>query len=67
MPSSSQAAVPSPSSRALKAGSVQARATTRAPRAGLRASMASTVRRISSAVRIRFSISSSRIAISIRW
>jgi hypothetical protein len=61
------AAVPSSMSRALKAGSHHARATTRAPCAGVRASMASTARRMSSAVKTALAMSSSRTAISIVW
>ena len=50
---------------ALNSASTQARATTAAPLAGLRASIASIWRAISSAVVSPFSIRSSRIAISI--
>ena len=54
----------SASSRALNAGSVQARATTWAPSAGVRLSMRSMLAAISAAVKTPFSISSSRSASS---
>ncbi len=67
MPSSRQAALPSANRRALKAGSLQARATTRAPIAGLRLSIFSIWRRTSSAVSTPFSIRSARTASPRRW
>ena len=55
MPSSAAAAFESATSRPRKPSSVQARATSSAPRAGLRVSMCSIWARISSAEKIPFS------------
>ena len=65
-PSSSAAAEPSASARALNAGSTQARATSRAPRSGFRLAIASTWRSTSAAVTTPFRISSSSTAACMR-
>jgi hypothetical protein len=62
MPKSATASVPSASNRRLNAGSVQARATTSAPREGRQESSVSRPRRIWSAVKTPFSMSRSWMA-----
>ncbi len=66
-PSSSHALVPFSSSLFLKPSSTHARATTFAPRSGVRARMSSTAALTCSSVRMPFSTKSSRRLTSINW
>ena len=59
--------LPCASSRSLKAGSVQARATIFAPRAGERSSIRSIIARMSPALKTPFSISRLRVAAARCW